>query len=228
MRSVETVILHLCHVNCLPSQPVLAFVTVCSRFLITALLSLTRVSQFLLQISPWLVSDVGPKHCTANWHIYATVSLLRPKYSIYDAGGAVCCEVWHVPTLLCNHHPIWTLSIIEIYMFVSVNLIFGLDFLIHVFFQAFPSVTAHTSSAPQVISGRGWGSSRGAPSGSNLWGPSRQQSGVGSIWGSSSSSSSGRQWGVSPSHHGDDPWLRFMWTAGLPVKQQHGPSILNL
>jgi len=77
-------------------------------------------------------------------------------------------------------------------------------------FQAFPSVTAHTSSAPQVISGRGWGSSRGAPSGSNLWGPSRQQSGVGSIWGSSSSSSSGRQWGVSPSHHGDDPWLRFM------------------
>jgi len=75
-------------------------------------------------------------------------------------------------------------------------------------FQAFPSVTAHTSSAPQVISGRGWGSSRGAPSGSNLWGPSRQQSGGGSIWGSSSSS--GRQWGVSPSHHGDDPWLRFM------------------
>lgn len=75
-------------------------------------------------------------------------------------------------------------------------------------FQAFPSVTEHTSSAPLVIGGRGWGSNRGAPSGSNLWGPSRQQSGGGSIWGSSSSS--GRQWGVSPSHHGDDPWLRFL------------------
>lgn len=77
-------------------------------------------------------------------------------------------------------------------------------------FQAFPSVTAHTSSAPMVISGgRGWASNRGgAPSGSNLWAPSRPQSGGGSIWGGSSSS--GRQWGVSPSHHGDDPWLRFM------------------
>jgi|ERR1712192_105353 len=87
-------------------------------------------------------------------------------------------------------------------------------------FQALPTSSPsvapqHTSSsAPLVIGGRGWGSR--VPSGSNLWAPSRtsgtgQSSGGGSLWGStSSSSSSGRQWGVSPSHHGDDPWLRFM------------------
>merc|ERR1712192_209963 len=59
-----------------------------------------------------------------------------------------------------------------------------------------PSVTPqHTSSsAPLVIGGRGWGSR--VPSGRG------QSSGGGSLWGStSSSSSSGRQWGVSPSHH---------------------------
>jgi len=89
-------------------------------------------------------------------------------------------------------------------------------------FQAFPSVTPHPSSAPLVIGSRGWGSSQGTPSGSNLWAPSRQSGGQsgGSVWGPArpggqstlwgSTSSPGRQWGVSPSHHGDDPWLRFM------------------
>jgi len=87
-------------------------------------------------------------------------------------------------------------------------------------FQALPTSNPpvppqHTISAPLVIGGRGWGSNRGggAPSGSNLWAPSRQSGGQayssgGILWGSTSSS--GRQWGVSPSHHGDDPWLRFM------------------
>merc|ERR1719234_2306501 len=78
-------------------------------------------------------------------------------------------------------------------------------------FQALPTSNPsigpaqHTSSsAPLVIGGRGWGSSRGG-SGSNVWAQSRPSggqsgSGGGSLWGSNSSSSSGRQWGVSPSH----------------------------
>ena len=85
-------------------------------------------------------------------------------------------------------------------------------FLICVLFQVFPcsqpTTTSHTISAPLEIRSRGWGSpSQAAPSGSSLWGPTRVSQSGGNLW---APSPSGRQWGVSPSHHGDDPWLRFM------------------
>ena len=84
-------------------------------------------------------------------------------------------------------------------------------FLICVLFQVFPCsepTTSHTISAPLEIRSRGWGSSsQAAPSGSSLWGPTRVSQSGGNLW---APSPSGRQWGVSPSHHGDDPWLRFM------------------
>ena len=85
-------------------------------------------------------------------------------------------------------------------------------FLICALFQVFPCIqpttTSHTISAPLEIRSRGWGSSsQAAPSGSSLWGPTRVSQSGGNLW---APSPSGRQWGVSPSHHGDDPWLRFM------------------
>ena len=91
-------------------------------------------------------------------------------------------------------------------------LILTCHFLICVLFQVYPCsqpTASHTISAPLEIRSRGWGSSsQAAPSGSSLWGPTRVSQSGGNLW---APSPSGRQWGVSPSHHGDDPWLRFMW-----------------